>query len=500
MPKEKGHLQFQKWADEYGPIYSLILGTQTMIVLSSDQAVKDLLDRRSGIYSSRPDMYLGHNIVGGSNRMVLMEYGDTWRMIRGVVHNMLNLKSSRAYVPYQDLESKAMLVGLLEEPSKFFNHIRRYTYSLSTQMVFGFRSTDFEDPKLEQLIDGFEHWSEISGSQSAALLDVYPILRYLPDALLPQKRRAMKLHEKERGLYVGHYLDAKKRFKEGTAKPCACSDIARAQDEFKLSDNLAGYTACSLLEAGSDTSASTLLGFVQAMLIFPEAARLAQAEIDRVCGDRIPDLNDLPDLPYIRGCMKESLRWMPTAILGVPHASTRDDEYQGYLIPKGASVVTNVWALHNDASRHPNPRRFDPGRWAHDTSTSAESANSRDASQRDQYNFGTGRRVCQGMHIADRNLFLGMSRLLWAFDFKRAIDQSTGKEIVPDMEDLTEGMLVCPKHFPGDIKPRNAKKVEAIRAEWAKMTELLDGEQQWKTVPEGLVWRDYEPNEAKAVF
>ena len=45
MPKQKAHLQFQKWAQEYGPVYSLVLGTKVMIVLSSGQAVKDLLDK-----------------------------------------------------------------------------------------------------------------------------------------------------------------------------------------------------------------------------------------------------------------------------------------------------------------------------------------------------------------------------------------------------------------------------------------------------------------------
>lgn len=71
MPLEKGHLQFQKWAKEHGPVYSLILGTPVMIVLSSDQAIKDLLDKRSNIYSSRPDMYLGR-IISGNSRMLLM--------------------------------------------------------------------------------------------------------------------------------------------------------------------------------------------------------------------------------------------------------------------------------------------------------------------------------------------------------------------------------------------------------------------------------------------
>ncbi|KAI1500781.1 cytochrome P450 [Biscogniauxia marginata] len=497
MPKEKGHLQFQKWAEEYGPVYSLILGTTVMIVLSSDKAINDLLDKRSGIYSSRSENYLSQ-LVSGNSRMLMMEYGETWRKVRGVVHNSLNIKAARAYVPYQDLENKAMLVGFLEKPTLFVDHIRRYTNSLTTQMVFGFRTTSINDPKLKQLYDGFKKFSEVSGSQTAALLDIFPILRYLPDALLPMRKYAKELHRKEYDLYVGHYLDAKRRLREGTAKPCFCVDILRAQEKEQLSDRLAGYTSGSMLEAGSDTTASTLVGFVQALLIFPEVTKAAQAEIDCVCGDRMPDLNDLPDLPYIRGCMKESMRWMPTAILGVPHAVIRDDEYMGYKIPKGVGVLWNVWAVHNDPERHPDPRRFDPNRWAHDTQTSAEAANNRDVSKRDHFVFGAGRRLCQGMHIADRSLFLAMSRLLWAFDFHRPIDEATGKEIVPDMNDLTEGLVVQPNPFEAIIRPRNAFKAARVREEWNNMTELLDDEMQWKTVPEDLVWRDYEPLEAEA--
>jgi cytochrome P450 len=123
-----------------------------MVVLNTDQAVKDLLDKRSNIYSSRPEMYLG-NIVSGSLRVLLMEYGDTWRMIRKMVHNILNIKAARSYVPYQDLENKQMLMGFLEQPDLFIDHIRRYTNSLTTQMVFGFRTISIDDPKLIQLYE-----------------------------------------------------------------------------------------------------------------------------------------------------------------------------------------------------------------------------------------------------------------------------------------------------------------------------------------------------------
>ena len=127
-----------------------------------------------------------------------------------------------------------------------------------------------------------------------------------------------------------------------------------------------------------------------------------------------------------------------------------------------------------------------------DTLNSADSANNQDVSKRDHFVFGAGRRRCLGMHIADRSLFLGISRLLWAFDFERQIDPATQREIVPNMDELTEGIFVLPKPFPAQIVSRSARKAERVREEWAQMLELLDADMQWKTVPEGLIWRDYE--------
>ena len=72
MPTRDAHLQFEKWAQEYGPVYSLMLGTKVLIVLSSDEAVKELLDRRSGIYSDRQDMYIGQTLCSGDLRLLMM--------------------------------------------------------------------------------------------------------------------------------------------------------------------------------------------------------------------------------------------------------------------------------------------------------------------------------------------------------------------------------------------------------------------------------------------
>lgn len=121
-------------------------------------------------------------------------------------------------------------------------------------------------------------------------------------------------------------------------------------------------------------------------------------------------------------------------------------------------------------------------RYKDDRQTSIDSSNNPDATKRDHFVFGAGRRKCQGMHIADRSIFLAISRLLWAFDFHRAVDPATGREIIPDMTDLLDGIIMLPKPFPVDIRPRSASKAETLRTEWAKMLKMLDGEEQWKEV------------------
>lgn len=74
-------------------------------------------------------------------------------MIRGTVHDHLNIRAAKSYIPYQDLENRQMLLGFLERPDRWDAHLRRYTNSLTTQMVFGFRTTDIDDAKMHQLFD-----------------------------------------------------------------------------------------------------------------------------------------------------------------------------------------------------------------------------------------------------------------------------------------------------------------------------------------------------------
>jgi cytochrome P450 len=99
---------------------------------------------------------------------------------------------------------------------------------------------------------------------------------------------------------------------------------------------------------------------------------------------------DEPQLQYIRGVVKESLRFLPSSILGiVPHATTDDDTYEGFKLPAKTGVMINVWALNNDPKRYPNPRVFDPDRYKDDFLRAQESATLGDPYQRDHFTVST---------------------------------------------------------------------------------------------------------------
>ncbi|RSM07410.1 hypothetical protein CEP52_005265 [Fusarium oligoseptatum] len=463
MPTKRPHVQFQKWAKQYGPIYSLILGTKIMIVLSSDEAVKDLLDKRSAIYSDRPDMYIGQRIASGGLRLVLMRYGSNWRMIHRMIHKALNITVAATYLPYQDLENKVLLTNLLDTPDDLLPHIRRASYSLSTQMIFGFRCISNQDPKLLQLFHGFDKWSALSGSASAQLADLYPALQKLPDFIAPNVSYAKKLHQAEKKMYLGHWARTKQAIVDGRGLPCFCNDIYRAQLTEGFSDDAAGYISGSLLDAGSDSTASTLYGFILAMLIWPEVQKRGQEEVDRVVGqDRLPTMEDYDQLPFY-------------------------DSYQGYQIPKNSSIINNVWAIHMDETRSPEPRVFNPDRFKDIPSTLYQSVIG-DVAKRDNFVFGAGRRLCQGIHIAERSLFLAISRFFWGFNFSAAKDEH-GNPVQYDAEDLVGGITVQPADFPAVIEARSKRRADIIREEAQESEKSLDPETlQWIKVPEGMVF------------
>jgi cytochrome P450 len=122
---------------------------------------------------------------------------------------------------------------------------------------------------------------------------------------------------------------------------------ASSKPESKLLPPLElNYTVGNSYIAGSDTASITLEYCVLAAVLHPAIVKKAQAELDTIVGsNRLPTFGDKDRLPYIAAFVKEVLRWRPLLLNGMPHATTEEDEYMGYRIPKGVVVLVILWAI-----------------------------------------------------------------------------------------------------------------------------------------------------------
>lgn len=140
-----------------------------------------------------------------------------------------------------------------------------------------------------------------------------------------------------------------------------------------------------------------------------------------------------------------------------------------------------------DPERNPNPRNFDPTRFKDDHQSEHESATNKDENTRQNWIFGAGRRMCQGMHIAERSLLLGVVRMVWGFNFERKIDHA-GNPLPVDNENFVGGITVQPADLHINIVPRSQQRANTIREAWKDVEEnLLDPHtKQWVQVPPGM--------------
>ena len=105
------------------------------------------------------------------------------------------------------------------------------------------------------------------------MLDYFPILRNLPDSINPSKKKGKQLHKEEIRLYKSYMLKVKDRIATGIASKSFCEDMFKSQEKVGFSDDWASYVSGTLLEAGSDTTASIFLSFAVAMINFPEVQK-----------------------------------------------------------------------------------------------------------------------------------------------------------------------------------------------------------------------------------
>ncbi|KAI5920501.1 cytochrome P450 [Camillea tinctor] len=456
-----GALEWEHWLkhkDLYGPISSVtVLGT-TMIILNSAQAAIDLLDKRSLIYSSRPRMVFAGEMCGWNNYGLPQKYDDKLRVIRKKIHSILGTKAALSqFYPLQEAVTHHFLFHVLQKPQDLINYIRVEAGAIILKIAYGYKVDEHsQDPFVELADAALDQFSQAS-VPGAWLVDTIPALKYLPEWLpgMGFKKTARQWGQTSQEVAEKPMDFVRKQVSEGSHESSLVSSLyenSKGQVDPKDED-IMKWSAATMYTGGADTSVSAMSTFFLAMMSHPEIQRKAQEEIDRVIGsDRLPSFGDRNSLPYIEAVVKEAFRFHPIAPMGVPHVTTQDDVYNGFLIPEGAIVVQNIWWFLHDPSAYPNPSVFDPSRHLGPNPC----PNPYD------YAFGFGRRICPGKLLADSSVWLTVARSLAVFDISKGIDES-GREIEPDVR-FSGGLISHPIPFKATIKPRSPRHEELIRA------------------------------------
>ncbi|KAF1991601.1 cytochrome P450 [Aulographum hederae CBS 113979] len=467
LPTSRPQLQLTKWAQQYGGIYSLKLGSSTTIVLTSRHYVKELVDKRSSIYSSRPPSYVGDLMTEGDH-LLLTPYGAKWRTQRKFVHQFfmesevegkyLGVVEAEAGLLVRELWEEGRGEGVMRAPKRFSN-------SIIMSLIYGIRTPHWTTPHMTKLYALMEHWSEVMSVGGSPPVEAFPFLHHLPERLLGNwKSRANSVRAEMNALYSSLLTHVVERRRKSGSVGCFMDQILDREKEWSRHELY--FIAGSVMEGGSDTSSSIILAFVHAMTRWPAVLRAAQKEMDEVVGEgRTPVWSDYSRLPYVAACVKETMRWRPVVALSFPHLMTadKDDEIDGYKIPKGSAVVINVYGIHRDPTRFPDPEVFDPDRWRGVTKLASELA-SASIEERDHYGYGAGRRICPGMHLAERNLWIAIAKIIWGCNIS-TVGQKPEDVDVSSEKAYSAGFLVCADDFPCEVTCRSGERRKTLERE-----------------------------------
>ncbi|KAF8745190.1 cytochrome P450, partial [Rhizoctonia solani] len=450
MPVEYEEVTYKAWSDELGSsVISVNLLGQAVIVLNSMDSVNELLVKKALKYSNRAQipMLSSPKLSGWGNGTALLNYGDRWRRQRKVTHEFLQKEALEAVWPAIVKQTRLSIQRMLHTSNLEFE-IAQMIGSIVLQFAYGYQVTAGDDPMVEIAKAGMRGFSD-AAIPTDFFVNIFPWLEHVPSWLpgAGWKRKVQNWSIARENLMNVPLEWTKQQMANGTARPSALNTALTGltNTDCKLDreeeEDIIKWAVGSLYGGAMDTTTSSILVFILAMIHNPDIQEKAQAEVDAITGDRrLPEMEDEANLPYVRRIIKEVLRWRPVVPLGIPHACSEDNTYKGYLIPKDAIVIGNIWAICSDSEIYSQPERFDPDRFM-------------DPATPDPPAFGFGRR----QQFANASLFLAIATMLSVFDIKPAKDEQ-GNNIIPDTKLNGNSLVRFPLPFQCSIRPRSNGK------------------------------------------
>ncbi|CAK8562837.1 unnamed protein product [Lathyrus sativus] len=412
------HTYFAGLARIHGPIFKLRLGSKLGIVVTSPSIAREVLKEHDAIFANRDVPAAARVASYGCSDMVWIPNGAEWRMLRkvGVVKMLSNTTLDSVYELRRG-EVRRTVEYIHDRVGSTVNvgeQVFLTVLNVITNMMWGAGVEGEERDSLgAEFRDVVAEMTHLLGKPN--LSDFFPALARFDlqgvvkdmKALVPRFDRIFEkmISERVKKEEEGEVNESKDFLQfllnlkdEGDSK----TPFTRTHIKALLMDMVVG---------GSETTSNTIEFAMAEMMNKPEVLRKVQEELETVIGkDNLVEEFHIHKLPYLHAVMKETLRLHPGVPLLVPHCPSETTNVGGYTVPKGSRVFVNIWEIHRNPSVWENPLEFDPtrfldGKWDYS------------GNNFDYFPFGSGRRFCAGLPMAERTVLYFTATLVHLFDW-----------------------------------------------------------------------------------
>uniref|UniRef100_A0A7N0ZQB3 Ent-kaurene oxidase n=1 Tax=Kalanchoe fedtschenkoi TaxID=63787 RepID=A0A7N0ZQB3_KALFE len=430
LKEKKPHRTFTKWAEIYGPIYTVKLGATSMVVLNNTEVAKEAMITRYSSISTRK-LSTALSILTGNKCMVATsDYNDFHKMVkRHIITSLLGSNAQKQHRGQRDAMMdnlcKQFHAGAKARPLEAANYRAIFDLELFALAIRQAVGDDVDSLYVEELgttLSKEEMYKTMVTDLMEASIEVdwrdfFPYMSWVPNKSIEENMK--RLVSRRIAVVKAMIRHQKKRFSEGKELNCFLDYLLSNAKELS-EDEMATLVWEPIIET-SDTTAVTTEWAMYELAKNPSHQDRLFKDIQRVCGDRKVSEDDLPQLPCLSAVFHESLRrYSPVPVIP-PRYVHEDTEIGGYHISAGTQIAINLHACNMDEKKWEKPEEWNPERFLDGKFDLA-----------DRYitmAFGAGKRVCAGSLQAMLLSTSAIGRFVQEFEWRLIDSEETDADI-----------------------------------------------------------------------
>ncbi|KAM3206573.1 hypothetical protein ACQJBY_061969 [Aegilops geniculata] len=411
------HRSLARLAERYGPLMTVRLGTAVVVVASSPSAAREVLRTHNASITGRnaPDAWngMGH----AANSVFILPPGHRWRALRRIgTEHLLSPRQLDGLRPVMRGAVDRMLCHVSEMaaavPAGTPVEVGRAVFAAMADLQWRAMFSSGLDAATTRELHAVAREAAVLALKPN-VSDFFPALAALD---LQGIRRSMTRQLGKVYRLIDQEIDRRRRGRgagsvDGRDKDDLLDVMLQMSEvdggTVMNQDSMRAFLT-DLFLAAIDTVSGAIEWAMAELLQNPETMKMLKEEISRVIGWK-EHVEYSDNLPYLQAVVKETLRLHAVVPLA-PNKVEQTVEIQGYTIPKGSTVIVNLWAIHHNAQVWTEPDKFIPERFL------CKEVNFQ-GMDFEFMPFSAGRRICLGLPLATRMLPALLGSLLHRFEW-----------------------------------------------------------------------------------